>query len=1445
MRKFLLTAAAALLGGAMASAFTIDPDAVYTMKVIDCPMEGYTTLWFNTSLAEGSKDCATLRAESDATQVKFVKNPDADNSWAIYSPDTETYLNISTWYTDRTSKTPFYWTVADATTTDYSGSNDVVTFYQDQASSATNRGYIGYDTDASKNRLYCNKSATAAGLGKFELIPAGAAPEPVANVSVTFNYPLGDANYTVTKEVKVGANAVEAAQAAMPTYYSYTVSGISGQAADYVLTDAEGQTYTVEGTWGYLGKVGRFTQAKGTAASNVQRYPWKYYVDGETNGIKTQESENADEFTAERLFIMNGKLQDGEVLVSIQGVKPGADKYFNTNTEDRSLKADGTKRNGNVSGSFGTTEQFYRVENNGMTDGSFCLAMLDADKAEADQATGVYVQDYGNDNGLGIRVSNEGRTDASSNIKFSAITEADWATEGLNETVLDAAKADPSLANMIALFEDPYADAYAELIAKGDELVASNGTILGELGVDLAAIWAAAKEANPTSGKEANEALQAVIDNMGYTAAITAYMDGKSIKIRFEGSDTGAGEDYLAAKIGDANQPYRWSDGADSRVFTLKAIEGKEGLALYNEYMNAYLVPALTNNTNAHWSEKPEEASTFLFTCTTAGTGLADSKFVIGNVQDGSDKQYLHSNVNKTIFRWTIIAPNSQWGLEKADELLAAQQNLIGAKARNTQVELEGNESIGTAVGQYSLGCTPEEYTAAWNFDVASTDVEGLRAAAAAINGGLSINMPEAGHFYRFQNVASLKYMANTNNDSDRIAVIDDENADSTEDLFYYDGKYLVSTSNGMVLGKFLAGKTTVNWKFVLAADETNASVVEFRESATAGQFNIVSNASPARFLYGAANLPATAPIAQVDCGGSDGGEGYRWLITEATELNVPVASTGFTFCSPVALQYPEGSKVYTLAFNEEAVQVDATRLAITSSLAPLTPYYIVPAEDANFVTFTPAVDVPEYAALADEEGIHVAGSYLAQGCNDQRSFYGFVDGSFFPFFDEDVIPGFTAYVDAPYTEDDYVYPLVVVANQAIADAIESLKTAMENENAWIGEGYGKYTASELYIEVCELVNQLIEGGEDYDLNTFIMMGAYLEAGIAENTLNMPQAGDFLTIRNVASENYMANANAEIGGETRNPVLPAEELTEEARTFYYDGQHLVSAANGLVCGTYVRATSGASTHESWALVPADKEYASATVEFKAAATRGTYNIVVSENRYLYGACNLPTADPLFQVDCGSNDGGDGYRWNLAEVEALTVTVPEGTTAITYCSPEDLKAPEGWKLYTLTYNPNRLTELVKHAVEGDDIEAETAYYVEVTPGTYTLEFPKAVDAPEVPVVTEMIDVNSGDDALVGSVLAFSRTDDFVPYSVANDKFIPVETYAAGFAAHVIGADASVAEYTVVDAKDAFPGEEDGINSVEAASEDVIYDLQGRRINRAAHGLYIINGRKVIR
>ena len=42
-----------------------------------------------------------------------------------------------------------------------------------------------------------------------------------------------------------------------------------------------------------------------------------------------------------------------------------------------------------------------------------------------------------------------------------------------------------------------------------------------------------------------------------------------------------------------------------------------------------------------------------------------------------------------------------------------------------------------------------------------------------------------------------------------------------------------------------------------------------------------------------------------------------------------------------------------------------------------------------------------------------------------------------------------------------------------------------------------------------------------------------------------------------------------------------------------------------------------------------------------------------------------------------------------------------------------------------------------------------------------------------------------------------------------------------------------------------GEDDGIKNIEAETELIIYDLSGRRVNEMTKGIYIVNGKKVIK
>jgi hypothetical protein len=121
----------------------------------------------------------------------------------------------------------------------------------------------------------------------------------------------------------------------------------------------------------------------------------------------------------------------------------------------------------------------------------------------------------------------------------------------------------------------------------------------------------------------------------------------------------------------------------------------------------------------------------------------------------------------------------------------------------------------------------------------------------------------------------------------------------------------------------------------------------------------------------------------------------------------------------------------------------------------------------------------------------------------------------------------------------------------------------------------------------------------------------------------------------------------------------------------------------------------------------------------------------------------------------------------------------------------------------------------------------------------------------------------------SVTFTTNVADGTDISVTKDTIVPVTDLTAGFTAldgtqidikaegvtvkvngEAITADETTGIFTVTvsaDTEISIEGESSAINEINAANAaaaEGIYDLQGRRVARAAHGIYIINGQKTI-
>ena len=228
--------------------------------------------------------------------------------------------------------------------------------------------------------------------------------------------------------------------------------------------------------------------------------------------------------------------------------------------------------------------------------------------------------------------------------------------------------------------------------------------------------------------------------------------------------------------------------------------------------------------------------------------------------------------------------------------------------------------NIGQGVNTYtsSLG----DYTTLYNnlrtqyeaIRCGETTVEALnsiKTAADPLIGSTSLNMPEAGKFYRFKN--SNKYLTSTLEEG-RMKMVDASTAYNTRESVFFltnDNK-LIAYANGQYTQDFTnVNNNTPHYGFEAVGNEGN--VVSFADG-NVGSASLVYHIScGTRYIYGAASN------SRLDAGGGAGTDaGYDWAIEKVEYLPVVVSEDVDygTLYTPVALSLRDGLTAYTGSIN-------------------------------------------------------------------------------------------------------------------------------------------------------------------------------------------------------------------------------------------------------------------------------------------------------------------------------------------------------------------------------------------------------------------------------------------------------------------------------------------------------------------------------------------------
>lgn len=383
-----------------------------------------------------------------------------------------------------------------------------------------------------------------------------------------------------------------------------------------------------------------------------------------------------------------------------------------------------------------------------------------------------------------------------------------------------------------------------------------------------------------------------------------------------------------------------------------------------------------------------------------------------------------------------------------------------------------------------------------------------------------------------------------------------------------------------------------------------------------------------------------------------------------------------------------------------------------------------------------------------------------------------------------------------------------------------------------VGEGLGKYTASvSNYNATAEALNTFYNGitseTTTADLTTKVETAASLVG--ATFTLNQPEAGKFYRFKGVNHNRRIYSSSVTVGSDQMLEMGDDTATNSSTSVFYYDGTHLISYKTGRAIGAFAR-----DSKSTWNLV--DAGATGATYTFGEGSIIGTYTLTANGSRNLYnGRDNY--------VDAADNGNtAEHYCWTIQDVTYLPVNVNYNSVKYsTLISPVDLSLRDNIFAYTakiagggenryLHLNP--VTGVIPHGTPvvlkvNDEVErgADDHVYLEVTSGAETQEGTALRGGYETILASS---VSGTIYTLQNPAAAGIGFYPFTGTTLAGFKaYMPNGSGVRGFLFNEDGTQTAI----------------DGIESLTATPEQPIYDLSGRRVQKAGKGLYIVGGKKV--
>lgn len=433
-----------------------------------------------------------------------------------------------------------------------------------------------------------------------------------------------------------------------------------------------------------------------------------------------------------------------------------------------------------------------------------------------------------------------------------------------------------------------------------------------------------------------------------------------------------------------------------------------------------------------------------------------------------------------------------------------------------------------------------------------------------------------------------------------------------------------------------------------------------------------------------------------------------------------------------------------------------------------------------------------------------------------------------------------------PTTAENLVWVLEAVASPELLEDMKTAGDRLAQVNDLVGNGLGEYhydtssgyTQDDVTSSLATATAMYAQTGiyaDESNLTNAVIQPMITNLTNAYNTafsINQPVVGKLYRFKGNASNKYMCANTATPNADTR--------MDMDASSDNYGTIFMVCAGDDVEGQTAYKLLSyktgyyTKNTHNNGALVGAAN---SILMKSSEGGNLGSYTLKTNHSGSKYVYDNNTVVDRNREYEAGNCD------WTIEEVTWLPIPLSSTYKWGTIYTPVALNNNLGrLEFYTATISGDKLVMTNR----GEDIPANTPYLVKYVGTNESNDFSNGCVFVEISNSTATIaeseyalrgGIASGDKPEIAGSTIYTMQKPSETDPLGFYKF--TGTTMPGFKAYLPVPNNMTVRGFVFD-----PGTTTGIDQMTTDEADqTVYDLSGRRVNRAGKGLYIINGKKV--